>query len=132
MAIEGLAAIGGVGVIDPVASQLGSKDELIRQSATTVLARMLEANGGAIKTSSAAMGKIKRALIQSAQDDSHFTRLGAVEGLKTFVQDNDQEVILLLERLSQGDSYAASQHGGDPSRYPVREAAKKALQSKAN
>jgi hypothetical protein len=46
-----------------------------------------------------------------------------------FVQDNDREVILLLELLSQTDPYAASQSGNDPIRYPVREAAKKALQS---
>ena len=132
MAIDGLVALGRA-AIDPVVGQLAGKDnQVVRHSATMVLARLIEANKTAIQSDSVAMEKIKGALIQSAQDDSHYTRISAIEGLRSFARDNDQEVILLLERLSQTDPYSASQSAGDPIRYPVREAAKKALQSKTN
>lgn len=131
MVIDGLVALGRAAV-EPLAGQLNSKDELVRQSATIVLARMIEVNKTAIQSNPITMTTIKRALIQSAQDDFHYTRLSAVEGLRNFAQENDQEVVLLLERLSQSDPYVASQNGNDPNRYPVREAAKKALQRKIN
>jgi HEAT repeat protein len=131
MAIDGLVALDRAAV-DPVVGQLTSKDYQVRQSATMVLARLIEANKTAVQSDLVAMEKIKRALIQSTQDDSHHTRISAIEGLRSFAQDNDQEVILLLERLSQTDPYAGSQSAGNSIRYPVREAAKKVLQSKTN
>src|SRR5262245_28763635 len=104
MAIDGLVALDRAAV-DPVVGQLTSKDNQVRHSATIVLARLIETNKTAIQSDLVAMEKIKRALIQSTQDDSHYTRISAIEGLRSFAQDHDQEVILLLERLSQTDTY---------------------------
>jgi len=87
MAIDGLVALGRAAV-DPVAYQLNNKDEIVRHSATMVLALLIEANKTAIQSDLVAMEKIKRALIQSTRDDSHYTRISAIEGLKSFAQDN--------------------------------------------
>ena len=54
-----------------------------------------------------------------------YTRLNAIDGLIHF---KDADVVSVLEDAASHDSYEASHHGGANGFYPVRAAARKALE----
>jgi len=125
MATDGLAALGD-NALDPIIERLGSEDAGMRQSAVIVLARMLDSENVQWISSSGSRAKIKHAFAVTIRDENPYVRIAAIKGIAKL---NDSDSIALIENLAQNDPYEASQHGGDKGFFPVREVAKRALQS---
>lgn len=129
MATSVLADLGVV-ALDPVINLLYSENESVRQSATIVLVEMLDQKEFLQEANPVSRDKIKNAIIRSAKDNNHYTRISAINGLEKLSIRGDSDAVKLLEQLAQNDPFESVQQGGKSNEYPVRDAAKKALQKK--
>jgi HEAT repeat protein len=126
MAQRGLASLGTI-ALDPVLKLQEHNDPIIRGAATVVLAEMLDRQV-APPLSADATQRIQNGLIRTAHDANGFVRINAVKGLAKV---SNGDVKLLLEGIARDDPFEASQYGGQKGIYPVREAAKRALNPQA-
>ena len=127
LATQGLAMLGD-NALDAVIEKLGEGDELVRNSATRVLKQMLEMNyENKVSLSSSAIEKLKAVFIKTVQDNNHYVRIAAVEGLTEIAKRGDTDVLPLIEQIALGDTYKIRREKEDA--YPVREVAKKSLRS---
>ena len=129
MATSGLAQLGVV-AMDPVINLLNNKNESVRLSATIVLVGMLDQNEILQEANPVSRDKIKNAIIRSAKDNNHYTRISAINGLEKLSLHGDGDAVKLLEQLAQNDPFESVQQGGKSNEYPVRDAANKALRKK--
>jgi hypothetical protein len=112
-----------------VLEKLKDGDIRIRSAATRVCLQMAELSGeGKIQLPSSSREDLKIGLVKSTQDENHYARMSAVDGLAELVRQGDSDVLALIERIAQDDPYNA-QAGRKNGSYPVREAAQRALQS---
>lgn len=117
-------ALAGFGTyaLDQILGKLSDPDSTTRSSAATVLRQMLEPGNVKKVGDAVSKGKIKEAFIGATRDNDPYVRLAGVEGLAAL---GDHSVIPLIENLAQNDSFEGF---GRERPYPVREAARKALE----
>lgn len=110
--------------IDSVIAKLLHGDELARAAATRVLSKMLDPENMARVSGSSSRKKLQEAFVRAASDRNPFVRKAAAEGLGKLRDSGTRQLLLGLAR---NDPYEASMHGGKKGVFPVREAARKAL-----
>lgn len=120
MATKALAGLGS-SALDQILLRLSDPAPIARMSAARVLVQMLEP--GNVKKVGDAVSKerIKSALTKTTSDIDPYVRITGVEGLAAL---GDRTVIPRLQEVAEGDSF----EGFGERRFPVREAAKKALE----
>lgn len=118
------AALVGFGpaAIDPIVEKQRSQDPLMRATCTRILSRMLVPPASVQPTDRLSVNKIRTTLFRAAIDPNFIVRMNAVEGL---VRIGDPKSIEVVERIARNDPYEATFIA--KGKYPVREAAKRAL-----
>ncbi len=121
MATRALAGL-GTSALDQILLRLSDPAPVARMSAARVLVQMLEP--GNVKRVGDAVSKkrIKTALTKTTGDIDPYVRITGVEGLAAL---GDRTVVPLLQKVAEYDSFEGF---GEGRRFPVREAAKKALE----
>lgn|SRR5262249_46820595 len=122
MMMNGLAALGNEAV-DAVMERFNRGDQHSRQAAAMVLSKML--SSGTVKDTAYVM-KIKEVFMVAISDKEWSIRMSAVRGLAGF---NDPDVITLIEEVAKSDPKEIPGEDGRPNAFPVREEARKVLQS---
>jgi HEAT repeat protein len=122
MATKALAGF-GKDSLDRVLMRMDDSSLLIRQSATITLSEMLDPSVHA-PLDSAAIGRIKAALLSALRDKSFFVQIAAIEGLTLLPGD---DVTAVLKTVAADDPFHRPTVDGRGISYPVREAAQKAL-----
>jgi len=120
MATKGLARLGSTSVYE-VVGKLNDADPITRLAAARVLLQMLEPENARNIRDAAAREQIKQGLLAAVNDTDPSLRLTGVEGLGAL---GDRSVIPILEKLALSDRFEGF---GEEHPYPVRDAAKKAL-----
>jgi HEAT repeat protein len=121
MATRALAGF-GTGALDQILGRLSYPDPNTRASAARALAQMLEPGNVKKVADAVSKGRIKQGLIKATRDADPYVRMTGVEGLATL---GDHSLVPLIEKLAENDSFEG--FGGERP-YPVREAARKALE----
>jgi len=128
IAMAGVAAIGAP-ALDPLAKELRSGTNSIRQAAALTLGRMIDPDD---KYSPAldmpTRARIKDALLFATRDEYFWVRVAAIEGLAKIPGD---DVTAVLRRLAEEDPYTRPGLAGQPPVYFVRERARAALQKRS-
>jgi hypothetical protein len=97
-----------------------------RMGATRALSQMLDADIVNVDDAGS-RSRIRAALIRAARDKQPWVRLNTVEGLARL---SDRDAILILRTLAESDPFSRPGESGRPAIYPVRDAARRALDSK--
>ena len=121
MVTRALAQFGSE-ALPALVEKLKDRDPLVRSAATIAISGMLDSEDG--RKSPSIRTQIREVLVRSARDEDPNVRITAVTHL---VRLGDHGVRAIVERIARDDSYEVISEQGRAV-FPVREAAKRALQ----
>lgn len=112
--------------LDRVVSQIDSDDPARKIGAIRTLGQMLDP-AIVIMQEPASLGKIRAGLLHASKDRQSWARTAAISGLAKL---SGADITAVLKGMAERDPYHRKGHPGQPELYPVRDAAKRALESR--
>jgi hypothetical protein len=131
MATDGIARL-GKSAIDPLIEIVNGSDEsarakAVRTAATITLSSMLRPENISSVKDKESREKVKAALINAASNSNPNTRWAAIDGLARL---DDPDAMAVIKRIAATDQYELTRPETGGRVFPVREKARKALESK--